>query len=58
MLRHIFLTSKYKDVDLQDLTDTANAMGQTRIERTLSYVNKAGATATLEKKKIDSENKE
>jgi hypothetical protein len=58
MIRHIFLTNKYKDVDLQDLTDTANAMGQTDIRRTLSYVNKAGPTATLEKKKIDSENKE
>ena len=50
MLRHIFLTSKYKDVDLQDLTDTANAMGQTDIRRTLKYVNKDGATAENEKK--------
>lgn len=51
MLRHIFLTSKYKDVDLQDLTDTANAMGQTDIRRTLKYVNKDGATAENEEKK-------
>jgi integrase len=50
MLRHIFLTDKYKDVDLQDLTDTANAMGQTDIRRTLKYVNKDGATAENEKK--------
>ena len=49
MLRHIYLSDKYKDVDLQDLTDTANAMGQTDIRRTLKYVNKDGATATLEK---------
>jgi site-specific recombinase XerD len=51
MLRHIFLTNKYKDVDLQDLTDTANAMGQTDIRRTLKYVNKDGATAEIEEKK-------
>jgi len=50
MLRHIFLTDKYKDIDLQDLTDTANAMGQTDIRRTLKYVNKDGATAENEKK--------
>ena len=50
MLRHIWLSHKYKDVDLQDLTDTANALGQTDIRRTLKYVNKDGPTATLEKK--------
>lgn len=54
MLRHIFLTNKYKDVDLQDLTDTANAMGQTDIRRTLKYVNKDGATSVeKEKEKED-----
>ncbi len=42
MLRHIYLTNKYKGVDLQDLTDTAHAMGQTDIRRTLKYVNKDG----------------
>jgi len=51
MLRHIYLTSKYKDVDLQDLTDTANAMGQTDIRRTLKYVNKDGPTEQKEKEK-------
>lgn len=49
MLRHIYLTDKYKDVDLQDLTDTAHAMGQTDIRRTLKYVNKDGPTANEEK---------
>lgn len=49
MLRHIFLTNKYKDVDLQDLTDTANAMGQTDIRRTLKYVNKDGHTSEEKK---------
>jgi hypothetical protein len=53
MLRHIYLSDKYKDVDLQDLTDTANAMGQTDIRRTLKYVNKAGATATLENENLE-----
>lgn len=53
MLRHIYLSDKYKDIDLQDLTDTANAMGQTDVRRTLKYVNKDGATATLEKEKED-----
>lgn len=40
MLRHIFLTSKFSGVNLKDLKDTANAMGQNNIETTLSYVKK------------------
>lgn len=55
MLRHIYLTDKYKDVNLQDLTDTAHAMGQTDIRRTLKYVNKDGATGSEEKKESESE---
>jgi hypothetical protein len=53
MIRHIWLTDKYKDVDLQDLTNTANAMGQTDIRRTLKYVNKDGPTATLSKENLE-----
>lgn len=49
MLRHIYLTDKYQGVDLQEMTDTANAMGQTDIRRTLKYVNKDGATSEEKK---------
>jgi hypothetical protein len=38
MLRHIFLTSKFADVNLKELTKTADAMGQTNIATTLGYV--------------------
>lgn len=40
MLRHIYLSSKFKDVNLQEITETANAMGQTDIRTTLAYVDK------------------
>jgi len=38
MLRHIFLTHKFGNVNLKDLTDTAEAMGQTNIATTIGYV--------------------
>ena len=40
ILRHIFLSDKFKGVNLQELTDTAHDMGQTDIRRTLKYVDK------------------
>lgn len=40
MLRHIFLTSKYGDIDLEDLNETTKNMGSSLIERTLKYVRK------------------
>jgi hypothetical protein len=50
LLRHIYLSDKYKDVDLQDLTDTAHAMGQTDVRRTLKYVDKDYDNLVNEKK--------
>jgi len=38
MLRHIFLTHKFGAIDLKDLTNTAEAMGQTNIATTIGYV--------------------
>jgi hypothetical protein len=40
ILRHIYLSDKYKDINLQDLTETAHDMGQKDIRRTLKYVEK------------------
>ena len=40
MLRHIFLSDKFKGVNLQELEETANNMGQKDIRRTLKYVDK------------------
>lgn len=40
MLRHIFLTQKYGDVDLIDIKNTTEAMGNSEIDRTLKYVRK------------------
>lgn len=40
MLRHIFLTQKYGDVDLIDIRMTTEAMGNSEIDRTLKYVRK------------------
>lgn len=40
LLRHIYLTSKYSDVDLEDLQETTNSMGNSQIDRTLKYVRK------------------
>jgi len=41
MLRHIYLTSKYSDVDLEDLQATTSAIGNSTIERTLKYIRKS-----------------
>ena len=38
MLRHIFLTHKFGNINLKDLTETAEAMGQTNIATTIGYV--------------------
>ena len=38
LLRHIFLTSKFRGINLKDLSDTANAMGQSSVFTTLTYV--------------------
>lgn len=38
MLRHIWLTHKYGDIDLEDLEQTANDMGNNQISRILKYV--------------------
>lgn len=40
MLRHIYLSDKFKDVNLKELEDTAHDMGQKDIRRTLKYVDK------------------
>lgn len=40
MLRHIYLTHHFSNVDLEKLKDTTEAMGSSQIERTLKYVNK------------------
>ncbi len=40
MLRHIFLTNKYKDINLKDMTETAAAMGHTVAEQ-MKYVKRA-----------------
>ena len=40
MLRHIYLTNKFGDVDLKDLKETAEAIGNNGIERMLKYVQK------------------
>lgn len=40
MLRHIYLTEKYSDVDLEELQETTAAIGNSLIDRTLKYVRK------------------
>jgi hypothetical protein len=40
LLRHIYLTDKYKDVDLEELQKDASDMGSSDIQRTLQYVKK------------------
>lgn len=40
MLRHIYLTHQYKDVDLQKLQEDTENMGNSQISRTLKYVDK------------------
>lgn len=55
MLRHIFLTQKYGDVDLIDIQATTEAMGNNQIERTLKYVKK---NTKEEKEEIPEKEKE
>jgi len=40
MLRHIFLTQKYGDIDLAEIRKTTEQMGNSEVERTLKYVRK------------------
>ena len=40
LLRHIYLTDKYADVNLEELKETTENMGNSLIERTLKYVKK------------------
>jgi len=40
MLRHIYLTHKFGDVNLKELKDTAEDMGSNGVERLLKYVQK------------------
>lgn len=40
MLRHIYLSDKFKNVNLEELEETAHNMGQKDIRRTLKYVDK------------------
>lgn len=43
LLRHSYITSKYGDVDLQDMMDDANKLGQGNINTLLKYVDKEKA---------------
>ncbi|MFZ4671449.1 MAG: hypothetical protein ACOYLT_05480 [Flavobacterium sp.] len=52
MLRHIFLTQKYGNVDLIDIRETTNAMGNSEIDRTLKYVRKNVDETADEKKEL------
>lgn len=52
MLRHIYLTEKYGDVDLEKLERTTHDMGNSEIARSLKYVSKKHAEK--EEKKDDS----
>ena len=38
LLRHIYISSKFSGINLKDLSDTANAMGQSSVFTTLTYV--------------------
>jgi hypothetical protein len=40
MLRHIWTSNKFKDVNLKELKESAKALGQSDITRTLKYVDK------------------
>lgn len=40
MLRHIYISNKYKNINLKELKEDAKALGQSEIERTLKYVDK------------------
>lgn len=50
LLRHSYLTDKYGNVDLKELEDDTEAMGNSKVSRTLSYVSKEEAQKQAEKK--------
>ena len=50
MLRHIYLTHKYGDVNLKDLNETAKNMGSKKIDTVLSYVQKDAKELSKEDK--------
>lgn len=47
MLRHIYLTHHFSNVDLEKLKDVTESMGSSQIERTLKYVNKNEEKETI-----------
>lgn len=46
LLRHIYLTNEYGDVNLSKMKETTEAMGNSEIERTLKYVAKEDNSTT------------
>ena len=58
MLRHIYLTEKYSDVDLEELQETTESMGNSLIDRTLKYVRKKNKEVKEEDKKQKGKGKE
>jgi hypothetical protein len=58
MLRHIYLTEKYSDVDLEELQQDTEALGNSLIDRTLKYVRKKNKEVKEEDKKQKGKGKE
>jgi hypothetical protein len=58
MLRHIYLTEKYSDVDLEELQADTAALGNSLIDRTLKYVRKKNKEVKEEDKKQKGKGKE
>ena len=50
MLRHIYLTEKFGNVNLENIEDVTEQMGNSQITRTLKYVSKEHAEKEEEKK--------
>lgn len=48
MLRHIYLTHKFGNINLKDLLETTEQMGNTEVQRTLSYVSRDNAVKEKE----------
>jgi integrase len=53
LLRHIYLTHKYGDVDLEEMEKTTQEMGNSEIERTLKYVKKNDGVADAKQQPDD-----
>jgi len=53
LLRHIYLTHKYGDVDLEEMEKTTHEMGNSEIERTLKYVKKNDGVADAKQQPDD-----